>query len=76
MGYANQKIDLDIQSTQEYEEYHIGTTGYDILSDKDIIINEVKRKISKNQKLIFYAADGDLLELKNLLQKKKFKIIF
>ena len=33
-----------------------------------------KEKISKNQKLIFLAADGDLLELNKLLQIKKFRI--
>ena len=70
---ANRKIDLDIESTQEYKEYPIATSGYDILRDKNIVINTIKEKISKNQKLIFYAADGDLLELKNLIQRKKIK---
>ena len=73
-GYANRKIDLDTQSTREYEGYPISTTGYDILKRKNIILDPVKDKISKNQKLLFYATDGDLLELKKLLQRK-FKIV-
>ena len=75
-GYANRKIELDIQSTKEYLEYLVGTTAYDILKDKKINLDVVKEKISKNERLLFYSTDGDLLELKNLIQRKNFKFLF
>ena len=51
--------------------YPIGTSGYDILKSNNINIDVIKEKISKNKQLIFYAADGNLLELKKLLKFKK-----
>ena len=49
----------------------MNTTGYDILQSKNINIDVIKGKISKKEQLIFYAADGNLLELKKLLKFKK-----
>ena len=68
-------LNSNIQSTQEYFGYRTGTTSYDILKEKNINLDPVKEKISKNEKLIFYAADGDLSELKYLLQRKKLNYI-
>ena len=39
---SNRDIDLNIQSTAQFRGYPIGTTGYDILRDKKIIINVIK----------------------------------
>ena len=69
---SNRKINLNLQSIQKYFEYPISTSGYDILKDKNINIDVIKEKISKNKQLIFYAADGNLLELKKLLKFKKW----
>ena len=41
------------------------------LKTKNINLDIVKEKISKNQKLLLYATDGKLLDLKKLLQRKK-----
>ena len=68
---SNRKINLNLQSIKECDEYPIGTTAYDILKSKNINIDVIKEKISKNKQLIFYAADGNLLELKKLLKFKK-----
>ena len=68
---SNRKINLNLQSIQECYEYSIGTSGYDILKSNNINIDVVKEKLSKNKQLIFYAADGNLLELKKLLKFKK-----
>ena len=68
---SNRKINLNIQSIQECYEYSIGTIGYDILKSKNINIDVIKETTSKNKQLIFYAADGNLLELKKLLKFKK-----
>ena len=66
---SNRKINLNFQTIQDYGEYPIGITGYDILQSKNINIDVIKEKISKNKRLIFSAADGNLLELKKLLKK-------
>ena len=73
---SNRKIELDIQSIQEYFGYPVGTSAYDILKRKNINIDVVKEKISKNQKLLFLASNGNLSKLNKLVQIKKFKIIF
>ena len=39
---SNRNINLDSRSTEECDEYPIGTTGYDILSENNLIINVVK----------------------------------
>lgn len=54
-----------------YKEYNIIKNYFDILKNKNINTTLLKQKISKNQKLLFSAADGDLLELKTLLKFKK-----
>ena len=61
---SNRKINLNINSTK-------GTTGYNILKSKNINLDVIKEKISKKEQLIFYAADGNLLEVKKLLKLKK-----
>ena len=71
VGFANRKINLNIKSTKGLNWYPIGTSGYDILKSNNINIDVIKEKISKNKQLIFYAADGNLLELKKLLKFKK-----
>ena len=68
---SNRKINLNIESTQLFSFYPIGTSGYDILKSKNLNIDVIKEKIFKNRQLIFYAADGNLLELKKLLKLKK-----
>ena len=68
---SNRKINLNIKSIKIFNGYPIGTSGYDILKSKNINIDIIKEKISKNKQLIFYAADGNLLELKKLLKFKK-----
>ena len=48
VGFANRK-NLNLQSIQEYYEYPIGSTGYDILKSKNINIDVIKGKISKKE---------------------------
>ena len=68
---SNRKINLNIKTTKGLNGYPIGTSGYDILKSNNINIDVVKEKLSKNKQLIFYDADGNLLELKKLLKFKK-----
>ena len=52
---------LTIKSTKVFNLYHIDTIGYDILKSKNINIDVIKEKISKNKQLIFYVVDENLL---------------
>ena len=69
---SNRKIDFEKRTTRQCY-YPLGFTGFDILKEKDMKFDKIQKdKISKNEKLIFSAADGDLETLKELLKIRKY----
>ena len=75
---SNRKFDFQKQTIERYYCYSPGITGFEILKNKNINFNEIKKiKISNNEKLLFSSADGEIETLKELLKngiKKKLII--
>ena len=72
---SNRKINIKKQTTKNIQQYPSGTTGFDILKDRNITLEEIQKdKISNNNLFLFSTADGNLEILKKLLPKK-IKII-
>ena len=50
---SNRKIDFKNKTIKQVLTYSSGITGFDILRSNDIKFDQIKDKISKNEKLLF-----------------------